>query len=89
MDGAIRTGLDAPKEGFCPGLQNGPTPLFDLLRPVGQLGEEVPSFCWTMSFEPKHRFAVISSRAQSQIASSALKSGLYPAGSPIAGASRG
>ena len=41
MDGGIRTGLSASEELLCPDLQDGPTPLLDLLRAVGQLGEEV------------------------------------------------
>ena len=41
MDGGIRTGLGASEELLCPRLQDGPTTVPDLLRAVGQLGEEV------------------------------------------------
>ncbi len=41
MDGGIKTGLSAFEELLRPGLQDCATPLLDLLRAVGQLGEEV------------------------------------------------
>ncbi len=41
MDGGTKTGLSVSEEFLCPGLQDGPAPLLDLLRAVGQLGEEV------------------------------------------------
>ncbi len=56
MDGIIGTCLGCPGEGFRLCLQNGPTPLLDLLRTVSQLGEEVPQLL------PHHGF-----RAQAQV----------------------
>ncbi len=80
MDSKIKTGLSTPEEEFlCPRLQGGLTPLFDLISPVSQLGEEVYFSC-TAALAPKHKFAVTSSRTQSQIASAALKSSLARAG---------
>ncbi len=76
MDSKIKTGLSTPEEEFlCPRLQGGLTPLFDLISPVSQLGEEVYFSC-TAALAPKHKFAVTSSRTQSQIASATLKSAL-------------
>ena len=41
MDGEAKTGSSAAsEEPLCPGLQDGPAPLLDILRAVGQLGEE-------------------------------------------------
>ena len=78
MDDGLNTGLSGSEELLCPSLQDSPAPLLDLFPPRGQLGEEVPHFSGTAALVPKHKFAVASSRAQSQIASAALKSGLYP-----------
>ena len=41
MDSGTKTGLSVAEELLCPGLQDGPAPLLDLLGMVGQLGEEV------------------------------------------------
>ena len=69
--------MGLPQQSFGAGLEHGPAALFDLRLPASQLGKEIIHFllhCGLGAEAP--RLAVTSWRTQSQIASSALKSGL-------------
>ena len=72
--GTRETGLGNECVGL--GLQFPPTSLLDLCRAPGQANEETIYLPRTLVAVPKQVFAVTSSRTQSQMASSGLKSGL-------------
>lgn len=63
-------------QGVRPGLQLPAAALSDLGCSLGQLSKEGATFARTLPAVPKQMFAVTSSRIQSQMASSGLKSGL-------------
>ena len=74
----VGDGAGSPEIAFLPliagrsGSQRRLTSSFRLVRPARKL----LTLSWTASLVPKHRFPVVSSLVQPQMASSALKSGL-------------
>ena len=77
MVNAGRKDLGIVSEVLRLGLKLGAATAFDFLLTVHQIGEKKPpTFSRTAARVPRHKLAVTSWRAQPQIASSALKSGL-------------